>query len=47
MVVLLAVALMLWRGVKREMTIALWVVGLIMMIGLFRWHVTSELDLSF
>ena len=47
MVVLLAVALMLWRGAKREMTIALWVVGLVLMIGLFRWHVTSQLDLSF
>lgn len=47
MCLLLAVALMLWRGAKREMTIALWVVGLILMVGLFRWHVTSTLDLSF
>lgn len=47
MCLLLAVAVMLWRGAKREMTIALWVVGLILMVGLFRWHVTSTLDLSF
>jgi hypothetical protein len=29
------------------MIIALWAVGLVAMIGLFRYHVTSVLDLSF
>ena len=47
MILLLGVALMIWRGAKHQMVIALWVVGLIAMIGLFRYHVTSTLDLSF
>jgi hypothetical protein len=29
------------------MIIALWAVGVVAMIGLFRYHVTSVLDLSF
>jgi hypothetical protein len=29
------------------MIIALWAVGVVAMIGLFRYHVTSTLDLSF
>jgi len=47
MILLLGIAVMIWRGAKREMTIALWIVGVILMIGLFRYHVTSVLDLSF
>jgi hypothetical protein len=47
LLLLLGIAWMIWRGAKREMVIALWVVGLILMVGLFRYHVTSVLDLSF
>lgn len=47
MVILLAVALLIWRGAKRGHVIALWMVALVAMLGLFRFHVTSPLDLSF
>lgn len=47
MILLLAVALLIWRGAKRGLIIALWVIGLIAVIGLFDYHVTSHLDLSF
>jgi hypothetical protein len=47
MVLLLVIALLIWRGAKRGLIIALWFVGLVAMIGLFNYHVTSHLDLSF
>jgi len=47
MILLLAIALLMWRGASRGLVISLWVVGLVAMIGLFRFHVTSVLDLSF
>ena len=47
MVILLAVALLIWRGAKRGSVIALWMVALVAMLGLFRFHITSHLDLSF
>ena len=47
MILLLGIAVLIWRGAKRGMVIALWFVGLIAMIGLFKYHVTSHLDLSF
>jgi hypothetical protein len=47
MILLLVIALLVWRGAKRGMVIALWVVGVVALIGLFRFHVTSTLDLSF
>ena len=47
MALLLVLALLVWRGAKRGMVIALWAVGLVALIGLFRFHVTSTLDLSF
>ena len=47
MILLLALALMIWRGVNRHVIIALWFVGLVAAVGLFRFHVTSHLDLSF
>lgn len=47
MILLLAIALLIWRGAKRGLIIALWVVALIAVIGLFDYHVTSHLDLSF
>ena len=47
MVLLCALALLIWRGAKRGVVLALWFVGVVAMIGLFRYHVTSVLDLSF
>lgn len=47
MVLLLALALLIWRGATRGLIIALWFVGVVAMLGLFDFHVTSHLDLSF
>ena len=47
MILLFALALLIWRGANRGLIIALWAIGLVAMIGLFRFHVTSVLDLSF
>jgi hypothetical protein len=47
MILLFVIALLIWRGARRGMIIALWAVGVVAMIGLFRYHVTSTLDLSF
>ncbi len=47
MILLFVIALLIWRGARRGMIIALWAFGLVAMIGLFRYHVTSVLDLSF
>jgi len=47
MILLLVIALLVWRGINRGVIITLWVVGIVAVIGLFRFHVTSMLDLSF
>jgi len=47
MVLLLLTALLLWRGANRGVVITLWVGGVVATIGLFRFHVTSVLDLGF
>ncbi len=47
MILLFVVALLIWRGAKSGLILTLWFVGLVAMIGLFRFHVTSVLDLSF
>lgn len=47
MILLLGIAMLIWRGAKRGTILALWIVGVVAMIGLFRYHVTSVLDLSF
>lgn len=47
MVLLLVIALLIWRGAKRGLILILWFVGVAAMIGLFRYHVTTPLDLSF
>ena len=47
MILLFVIALLVWRGAKHGLILSLWVVGVIAMIGLFKWHVTSVLDLSF
>ena len=47
MILLLVIALLVWRGANRGVIIALWIVGVVAMVGLVRYHVTSVLDLSF
>jgi len=47
MILLLAIVLLIWRGANRHLIITLWFVGLVAVVGLFRFHVTSALDLSF
>jgi hypothetical protein len=47
MVVLMATAVLAWRGASRRVVITLWVVGLVAMLGLFRYHVSSPLHLNF
>ena len=47
MILLLVLALLIWRGAKRGLILSLWMIGVVAMIGLFRYHVTSVLDLSF
>ena len=47
MVLLLTLAVIIYRGARRGWVLALWFVALIAVLGLFRYHVTSPLDLSF
>ncbi len=47
MILLLVIVLLVWRGAKRGLILSLWAIGVIAMIGLFNYHVTSHLDLSF
>ncbi|MGI9161421.1 MAG: DUF5993 family protein, partial [Mycobacterium sp.] len=47
MILLFVIALLVWRGARNGLILSLWVIGVIAMIGLFKWHVTSVLDLSF
>ena len=47
MLLLCATAICAYRGMSRRLVIGLWVVGLVCMLGLFKYHVTSHLDLSF
>ncbi|WP_193548209.1 DUF5993 family protein [Aestuariivirga litoralis] len=45
--VLLVTAFAIWREAHRGLVLGLWLVALVLMIGLFRYHVTSSLGLSF
>lgn len=47
MVLIMALAVLIWRGARRGVVLGLWILGLVAMMGLFRYHVTSVLDLSF
>ena len=47
MILLLGVALLIWRGAKRGLVIGLWIIGVVAMLGLFQYHADSVLDLSF
>lgn len=47
MILLFVTTMLIWRGAKRGHIIGLWIVGLVAMLALFRFHVSSILDLSF
>jgi Family of unknown function (DUF5993) len=47
MILLFGTTLLIWRGAEHQHIIVLWVVGLVAMLALFRYHVTSILNLSF
>ena len=40
-------AIAIWRGAPRWLVMSCWAAALVLMIGLFRYHVTSSLGLSF
>lgn len=44
---LLTTAILIVRGAPRKWILASWIIALVLMLGLFRYHVTSPLDLSF
>ena len=44
---LLFMGLAMWRGAPRWLVLTGWFGTLLLMIGLFRFHVTSSLGLSF
>ena len=47
MALLLVTVVAVYRGARPRVVILLWVVGLVATLLLFRYHVTSPLDLSF
>ncbi len=47
LVLLLITAVLIVKGSKRGLILSFWVISLVLMLGLFRYHVTSALDLSF
>jgi hypothetical protein len=47
MLLLFLLAVIIYRGARRGWVLLLWFVALIAVLGLFRYHVTSPLDLSF
>ena len=44
---LLFIGLAMWRGAPRWLVLSCWFGTQLLMIGLFRFHVTSSLGLSF
>lgn len=44
---LLVLAVLIYRGARRGVVLALWFVAFVAVLALFRYHVTSALDLSF
>ena len=44
---LLLTGLAIWRGAPRWLVLGCWTLSLLLMLGLFRYHVTSSLGLSF
>lgn len=46
MILLLSICLLMWKGAKRGLIVSLWVFTLAAMLGLYRYHITSALDVS-
>lgn len=44
---LFVTVILVLKAAPRKWILALWIVSLVLMLGLFRYHVTSALDLSF
>jgi len=47
MLLLAVTAFLAYRGASRRLVITLWVVSVVCMLGLFKYHVTSSLHLNF
>jgi Family of unknown function (DUF5993) len=47
LLLILATALLAYRGMSRRWVIVLWSISLIAMLCLFKYHVTSKLHLHF
>jgi hypothetical protein len=47
MVLLLGLGVLIYRGARRGLVLVVWLITAAAVIGLFRYHVTSPLDLSF
>ena len=47
MLLLLGTAVAAYRGLSRRVILLVWILGLISMLGLFRYHVSSKLHLNF
>ena len=47
LILLLITGLAIWRGAARWLILSGWMLTLLLMLGLFRFHVTSALGLSF
>jgi hypothetical protein len=47
MLLVLAIVILIWRGARRGLILGLWAIGLVAMLGLFQYHITSPLDLNF
>lgn len=44
---LFVTVILVLRAASRKLILTFWILSLILMLGLFRYHVTSALDLSF
>lgn len=47
LILLLIIGILIYKGARRGLILTLWFVALVAMLALFRYHVTSALDLSF
>jgi hypothetical protein len=47
MLLLCTTAVAAYLGMGRRLVIGLWLVALVLMLGLFKYHVTSHLHLNF
>ena len=47
LVLLMVTGIAIWREAPRWLVLCCWSLAFVMMLGLFRYHVTSSLGLSF